>query len=214
MENIQAVIRRQIRERQRRMVEDDDFMDVSPKDVRDLLAKLRKEQNTKLIQKMRIKYDHLIDDAEKRKMKEMGLNYFTHHIEYGPNYSLIINGYTEKQWRLLNDEDFRPPDNSIFAIIQALEKQNDAAAVVFLKSKYADAFENRKRKRMARGNLPPAASSGDIDTNTIDGLSFSEWRALNDPDYKISRQYLVRLVNKYTEQGDMETVMQLVEKYN
>ena len=63
-----------------RMIEDDEYFDVTKEDVRGLLVRMAHHYSRDDIIKMRIKYDAWIDDKEKRLMEEFGLSYDTHEI--------------------------------------------------------------------------------------------------------------------------------------
>lgn len=181
-----------------RMIEDDNFYDVTKEDVKSLLLRLPSVKATREeIIKMRIKYDPWIDDAEKRLMEELGLDYRFHVITRGslpavgvnctlPHpgcKSIYINGFTKTQWKMLTDEKYVPNMLPLIDFISRCEKANEPELVDTLVTKYKDLLDAREQKILEKNGLPLDAGFKKLTYNQIDGRSFYRWRLLFDDNF-------------------------------
>jgi len=136
---------------QKRMLEDDNFFDVTSEDVAKLLNRMTFLRCSREdVIRMRIKYDLWLNDRESQLMAELGLDYENHIIgkqpaEYGLSFSqqeFTINGYRVPEWKMLTDDDFIPSTRQLNLARERLAKIGDSAALELLDMKYKFIFDN------------------------------------------------------------------------
>lgn len=208
---------------QKRMLEDDDFFNVSPHDVAMLLKKMASRQcSREEVIRIRRKYDIWLDDKESRLMAELGLDYDNHVIgkqprEYGlslKDSEFTINGYRVNEWKMLTDEDYVPPPYLLKLAQERLTKIGDTAALEVLDMKYRFISENRIERILRRHGLPLDVEFESLTQTKIDGITFHLWKLLNDDEFvpKTTNQ-LISTIRQMREKGDEETADFLEDKY-
>lgn len=219
-----------LNDKQKRMVEDDTFFDVTPEDVKGLLNRMThmKKPRTEII-RMRIKYDAWIDDCEKRHMVELGLDYRQHVIttcaasvkhSAGQHNSLactsrfIIDGYTINQWKMLTDENYVPPQRSLTCFLTYCKENNDAGALETLMLKYHDLIAQRDKKILEKQGIPLDSKYDTLTHYRIDGMTFYRWKLLNDDEFKPSKRgVLISTIQKLRDEGYVEDAELIEQKY-
>jgi len=208
---------------QKRMLEDDDFFNVSPHDVDMLLKRMSARRcSREEVIRIRIKYDIWLNDRESRLMEELGLDY-DHHVidkqplEYGlslKDYEFTINGYRVNEWKMLTDEDYVPTPYVLRLAQERLTKKGDTVALEVLDMKYKFISENRVERILRRHGIPLDVEFESLTQTKIDGITFHLWKLLNDEDFvpKTTNQ-LLSTIRQMRARGDEETADFLENKY-
>ena len=200
-----------------RMVEDDDFFDVTPEDVRSLLLRSGRFFPREEIIRLRIKYDPWINDREKRFMAELGLDYYNHEITqtnrfYNNDY--LVNGYSETQWRMLTQEGYFPGRMSVTHFINLCRENNDVDALEVLELKYGHIYEETNRQILLSHGLPADTPYETLTRTEIDGISFFLWKLTNDDEFvPKSKSVLVSCIRRLRNNGNATLAEQLEDKY-
>ena len=203
-------------DKDKRMMTDDTYIDVTKEDVSRLLRKLKQKQKPQaFIQAMRKKYDMYIDDTEKRIRQEFGLDYEKDGSIVSVTQGCYVNGYTLNQWRLLHVEDYTPPSlQSVTSTISSLERKGDNEAAELLRQKYKSLLEQLDIYNHARLGIPKDIPITHYQNKQIDGLPIKEWRAINDPSFVPSKQLITHIINKYSKLNDVNTLNIICQKYS
>lgn len=210
----------ELTEKQKRMLDDDSYFDVTPEEVKVFLHRLKAMQYPyECIVSMRRKYDAWIDDREKRCMARCGISYDEHRIEKQFNSSFLIDGYTEMEWRLLFDDNYCPSLSIISKGIAAFQRRGKYAEAEVIRERYQATFdelaERRRQAFLEKINLPSdfPCEEADLRAKRADGMPIGEWRALNDPNYTPQKQYLTELMDRFGQRGDLDSLSRLYQKY-
>lgn len=207
-----------------RMIEDDNYFDVTTAEVKSLLVRMSHHYPRDDIIRMRIKYDAWIDDEEKRLMEEFGLSYDIHKITrtrfesrmgLALNHSTFyINGYSVSEWKMLTDEDYIPPIASVKNAINRFESLGDEEALEILCMKYSWMLREQERGYLAKNGLDPDTPYTSVTCVKIDGMSFYRWRLLHDDNFHPkSKSLLISAIHRLREDGYEEDAELIEDKY-
>lgn len=198
-----------------RMIKEDSYFDVDEKDVKNLLYRMACAQmSRKDILRMRIKYDRWLDDAEKRFMTKLGLDYRCHVISGSSYWGFYVNGYTEKQWRMLHDDSFIPHQKSLIAFLTMCKEAGDAEAIEILTSKYQEMLKERAQRFFESHGIPQDTPYQSLTNTCLDGLRFLHWKLLNDDNYVPSnRGNLLAIINRLRDSDRAEEAEAIEQKY-
>lgn len=200
-----------------RMIEDDDFFDVTPEDVRALLLRGGRFFPREEIIRLRIKYAPWINDREKRFMTELGLDYYNHEITqtnrfYNNDY--LVNGYSETQWRMLTQEGYFPGRMSVSHFINLCRENNDAEALEVLELKYGHIYEEANRQILLSHGLSADTPYETLTPTEIDEVSFFLWKLKNDDEFvPKSKSVLVSCIRRLRSNNNESLAEQIEEKY-
>ena len=197
------------------MFKDDNYFDVDETDVKNLLYRMACSQMPRRdILKMRIKYDRFINDAEKRFMTELGLDYKQHVISGTVRTKFLVNGYTANQWKMLHDDTYRPHIKALIAFMTRCEENGDAEALEILALKYRAMLQERAQRLLGGNGIPEDAPYQSLTYTTIDGLRFHHWRLLYDDNYTpSSRTHLLSVIKRLRDSEYAEYAEALEQKY-
>lgn len=127
---------RKLTDTEQRMIDDGDFFDVTSAQIRALCAKLfQMGYPLKEVQRIRTKYWDYFTDKEKEVMQELGLNYDEQAISKRGD-TLLINGFTVRQWKMLTADDYFPPPATIQKFMNLCLTNGDTASYQILLEKY------------------------------------------------------------------------------
>lgn len=207
-----------------RMIEDDEYFDVTKEDVRGLLVRMAHHYSRDDIIKMRIKYDAWIDDKEKRLMEEFGLSYDTHEItktclESGRGISstrgsFCINGYSTAEWKMLTDEDYVPTIAAVKNAINRIANRGDEEALEIIKMKYSWMFREQERGYLIKNGIDPDISYTSVTRDKIDGMTLYRWRLLHDDDFQPrNKSVLISVIHRLRKDGYDEDAELIEDKY-
>lgn len=202
----------------RRMIEDDDFFDFNPRLLVKLVHRIAMKGNFKLAQMLRVKYDSIIDDEEKKTLQRLGVRYDEHDVTYRFNSqsgtkTIFIDGLTVLQWELLNTDNITPSYSTLATVCHQFDKAGKTDAATFLKAKYADIFKAHKETLMQKHQIPSNADIHEISGTSVDGLTFFEWRLLYDENFIPPYAALMRKLSRYEKDGDTNRITTLLNKY-
>lgn len=205
-------------EKQKRMVEDDEFFNVTSEEVRAFLLRASHIFTREEMIRFRIKYAPWIADREKRFMDELGLDYENHTITwtssvYGKTY--LVNGYTATQWKMLTQDDYFPGRSSVSFFINLCRDRNDEAALQILMLKYGHIYETANAQILTSQGIPADTPYQTLTRTHIDGMSFFLWKLLNDDNFvPISRGILVSAIRRLRSNNE-DAIAEFIEnKYN
>ena len=208
-----------------KMLNDDNFFDVSPREVFAFIRKLNTLKYPRdTIVKMRIKYDAWLCDKEKEIMDRFGLDYSIHCIEPHPAKvklsdtvsasQIYINGYTPAQWQILTDDSYVPSNSLLMRMLNLCKKFGDDEALQILKVKYAEQIEEANAYLAKTHKLPEGIEFDDESSGLIDGLSPFAWRLLHDDDFEKPRKgFLLSTLKQMRAAGRIEEANAIEEKY-
>ena len=207
-----------------RMIEDDEFFDVTKEEVKTLLVRMAHHYSRDDIIKMRIKYDAWIDDKEKRLMEEFGLSYDTHEItktclESGRGISstcgsFCINGYDVTEWKMLTDEDYVPTITSVKKAINRIANRGDEEALEIIKMKYSWMFREQERGYLIKNGIDPDIPYTSVTRDKIDGMTLYRWRLLHDDNFQPkNKSVLVSVIHRLRKDGYDEDAELIEDKY-
>lgn len=207
-----------------RMIEDDEFFDVTKEEVKTLLVRMAHHYSRDDIIKMRIKYDAWIDDKEKRLMEEFGLSYDTHEItktclESGRGISstrgsFCINGYSTAEWKMLTDEDYVPTIIVLKKTIQHIANRGDEEALEIIKMKYNWMFREQERGYLIKNGIDPDIPYTSVTRDKIDGMTLYRWRLLHDDNFQPkNKSVLVSVIHRLRKDGYDEDAELIEDKY-
>ena len=207
-----------------RMIEDDEYFDVTKEDVRGLLVRMAHHYSRDDIIKMRIKYDAWIDDKEKRLMEEFGLSYDTHEItktclESGRGISstrgsFCINGYSTAEWKMLTDEDYVPTIVAVKNAINRIANRGDEEALEIIKMKYSWMLREQERGYLIKNGIDPDIPYTSVTRDKIDGMTLYRWRLLHDDDFQPkNRSILMSAIHRLRKDGYDEDAELIEDKY-
>lgn len=159
------------------------------------------------IGKVRILYDRLIDDGEKRLRKDLGIEFdYSHVVGRAPESvwsTLYVDGLPPRYWSLLNDPNYVPLPKTKAIIAQAikwLELRNRHEDIAFIKEKY--------KAEIAK---PPQARPG---KNSMLMTNF-EIKLLNTPDFIPNNPANVRrAISRLERIGHIEAACKIANKYD
>ena len=203
---------------EQRMLNDENFFNVTSNDVTGLCTKmLQKGYPIEEVHRTRTKYWDYFTDREKEMMQELGLSYEEQNIsKRGP--TMLINGFTVSQWKMLTVDDCFPPRHHIQRFMNLCTKNGDEDTVNILREKYRSYFDELKKASAANilvaHGLPVDTPYKTISAREIDGLSFFTWKLLNIDGYVPSnKSVLVSKWRQYENSGNYEMAARLEEKY-
>ena len=207
-----------------RMIEDDEFFDVTKEEVKTLLVRMAHHYSRDDIIKMRIKYDAWIDDKEKRLMEEFGLSYDTHEItntclESGRGISstrgsFCINGYSTAEWKMLTDEDYVPTIVAVKNAINRIANRGDEEALEIIKMKYSWMLREQERGYLIKNGIDPDIPYTSVTRDKIDGMTLYRWRLLHDDDFQPrNKSVLISVIHRLRKDGYDEDAELIEDKY-
>ena len=207
-----------------RMIEDDEFFDVTKEEVKTLLVRMAHHYSRDDIIKMRIKYDAWIDDKEKRLMEEFGLSYDTHEItktclESGRGISstcgsFCINGYSTAEWKMLTDEDYVPTIVAVKNAINRIANRGDEEALEIIKMKYSWMLREQERGYLIKNGIDPDIPYTSVTRGKIDGMTLYRWRLLHDDDFQPrNKSVLISVIHRLRKDGYDEDAELIEDKY-
>lgn len=200
-------------EKEHRMLEDDDFWNVTESDILSLLRRMpRGKFPTEDRIYIREKYDGLFADRESEFIHELGIHSYQ-DIRIDKCASCIyINGYTAFEWKMVNDyPDFHPSLSSIRSAIKRLGQLGNEDAVDIIIEKYGRPLSVRQIDSYSFASPHEAAQYPNY--CRIDGLTANHWRALHDDTYLPGKAYINFLITKAVAAGDVDEESFLKTKY-
>lgn len=203
--------------KQERMLNDDVFFDVTKAEVTAFLNRLsRMKYSEETILRMRKKYDAYIHDRRKQLRIRCGLSIDEEYRVTMSSTKLghyVVDGYSEELWMMLNKLDYIPDIRRLLPAISYLNAEGKNKETEFLKTKYKDMLEERGRRILRANGLPEDTPFNEIDKETIDGLTFFEWKLINLPEFTATKTHIRNTIRRFEKYGDHDKAIALYNKY-
>lgn len=186
-----------------------------------------------VVNKLYANYWRILDDSFSRLCQRLNISPAEHTVRNGSEHgkslsaacqSFFVDGFPDYVYELLFSDN-SPACATINLINRAekyLKKINNTEALLLLYAKCEPVFEERSRIRqnmeankLVKCGCPADAEYGAISLhlNSIDGLSFPQWKMLNLPEYTPSKTTFINMINFFEKRGDAEKADFIREKY-
>ncbi|MBQ0037275.1 MAG: hypothetical protein KBS74_01235 [Clostridiales bacterium] len=126
-----------------------------------------------------------------------------------------IDGLTFPQWKLLNVPGYRLlKEFSYFKMIEHFTQEGNLDMVKDIESRYEQMMHDRGQNILEKNGLPADTEYATISWDGIDGLTFMQWKMLNDPEYSLSsKPSYSQMIKRFAQKGDVAKADIIKNKY-
>lgn len=154
----------------------------------------------------------MFNDEIARLCRECGVDLTKNIISSGGH---LIDGLPIFTWRALyTDEITDMSIKTYYTVVSVLSRRKRYDLIYKFQEKYRHVTDKHNKKLLRKHKIMTDVDDANMDFYTINGISYAEWRLLNDDTYYPRKGYLVFKMQQYADSNKQDELERVKTKYS